>query len=332
MRKLLALLTGTVLSTQAWALDACRVSSIDPQDRICTYSPEQRYLVTGLVGFPVNLRFGDTERVKRAEFAYTGTDKDGNPTQSWRGPPTKAEKGEAPALTADRFKTSLPIWPFAEGRSALLVVTQMPDGSERSYQFALISRKAGDCAKGNDQPGCMQDVATTSSLSFEYPADVAAAAAKAAAEEKAAGIAAWQAKQKTADEQAAVARLKTDVFYGERNWAYQIKAEKKWAALAPDQVSDNGWLTVMRWPENVEIPSVTVIDPVTGQERTANSSKQGRLVIIPTTAQRLRLRIGNDAVADVINLHWSAERPNPDTGTTSPEVVRTVVMSDGKPQ
>jgi hypothetical protein len=56
------------------------------------------------------------------------------------------------------------------------------------------------------------------------------------------------------------------------------------------------------------------------------------LVIIPTTAQRLRLRIGNDAVADVINLHWSAERPNPDTGTTSPEVVRTVVMSDGKPQ
>jgi type IV secretory pathway VirB9-like protein len=174
----------------------------------------------------------------------------------------------------------------------------------------------------------MEDISTTSSLSFEYPADVAAAAAKAAAEKKAAAVAAWQARQQTEKEQAAVARLKQDVFYGgDRNWAYRWHAAPKWHALQPDQVSDNGWLTVMRWPENVEIPAITVVDPVTQQERTVNGSKTGALGHHPHHGADVQAA---HRVAEVINTRWSAERPNPDTGTTSPDLVRTVVMNDGK--
>ena len=35
---------------------------------------------------------------------------------------------------------------------------------------------------------------------------------------------------------------------------------------------------------------------------------------------------------DIHNLSWSPNRPNPETGTTSPDVVRVVQYKDGKPQ
>ena len=340
MNRLCPLLLSSILTTQAHALDLCKPSADDSQTRICAYSPHQRYAVNGLVGFPVNLRFGDDEHIKRTEFAFTGVDQDGKPTQSWRGP---SERAGGQGVEADRFKTNLPIWPFQEGRSALLVVTQMPDGVERPYQFELTARRPGDCAKGpqiadlngsqitNDAPGCDGDTATTAALSFVYPADVDAAAVKATAEKKQAEAAERQAKRDNAREQQAIRRLRTDAFYGPRNWAYQAKADPKWAVLAPSEVSDNGWLTEMRWPGNVQLPSVTLIDPVTGDERIAPLSQQGHTRIIGTTSEWFRLRLGKDAVMDIHNLRWSPNRNDPDTGTTSPDVTRTVKYRDGKP-
>ena len=316
MRKAMPLLLlGTMLSTHALALDVCKVSGEDPQVRICTYSPFQRYAVNGVVGYPVNLSFGETEHIKRTEFAYTGLDDKGKPSETWRGPAKKADDGSA--LPVDRFKTNLPIWPFQAGHSALVVVTQLPDGGERVYQFDL---NAVPDPVGN----------TTSALSFSYPTDVRAAASKAAAEKQQAAVAVWRKQQADKREAEAIARLKTDVFYGQRNWAYQAKADPRFKFLQPKEISDNGWLTEMQWPANVQLPAISILDPVTGDERTAPVSQQDSMQIIATTAEWFRLRLGKEAVMDVHNLAWKAERPDAGTGTTSSDVVRAVTYKDGK--
>lgn len=329
MKLFYTLLMGTALSTPAWALDVCKVSDQDPQVRICVYSPQQRYVITGVVGFPVNLEFAETERIKRTEFAYNGVDKDGKPTQTWRGPAEKKPDDPTP-LTKDRFKTNLPVWPFYQGHSALVVVTQTEDGTERPYHFDLTAHKAGDCSVSENDPGCVGDTRTTSAISFTYPADQAAQASKEAKAKKEAAIAAWQSRQTAKKEADGIARLKTDVFYGGRNWSYQAKAEKKYSYLAPSQVSDNGWLTEFQWDENIQMPSITIIDPATGDERIAPVSQQGRMVIVNTTSEWFRLRLGKDAVMDIHNLKWSPSRPDPGTGTTSPDVFRSVTYRDGK--
>jgi type IV secretory pathway VirB9-like protein len=323
----ISLLLGATLSSPALALDSCKVSPEDVQARICVYDPSQRYVAVGAVGFPVNLVFGANEHIKRYDFAYTGADEKGNPVETWRGPAThgKDDKQQQQPIEKDRFISNLPITPYFEGTSSLVVITTMPDGSERPYHFVLIARKAGDCAASKDAPGCIADTVTTSQLSFDYPADRAAEAAKAAAEKRQAAIAAWQQQQANKKEQTAIARLRTDVFYGPRNKDYTNKAETKYRYLAPSEVSDNGWLTEFQWPGNIQPPAITIVDPATGEERPADAVKQGPMYVVNTTAPRFRLHSGKDAVMDIINNRWRPERPDPGTGTTSPDVVRTVI-------
>jgi type IV secretory pathway VirB9-like protein len=329
MKRIYLLLVGTMLSTPAFALDACKPSQQDPQVRVCAYNPLQRYVVTGVVGYPVNLQFGDAEHIKRTDFAYTGQDKSGAPSETWRGPKVKKADDVTPIAT-DRFKTNLPIWPFQEGHSALLVVTQTPDGAERLYQFDLTARKPGDCTTSEAEPGCPEDTKTTAALSFTYPAEKAAEVVKVSAEKKQAALMAWKTEQAVKKEAEAIARLKQDIFYGQRNWNYQAKADVKYKFLAPSEVSDNGWLTEFQWPENVQQPTITIVDTVTGDERSVFPQAQGRMQIVNTTAEWFRLRLGKEAVMDIHNRAWSANRPDPNTGTTSSDVLREVVYKDGK--
>lgn len=307
------LLLASLLSSSAYALDYCEISKDDPQMRNCVYSPAQRYVVNSPVGYPVNLKFGDEERIKRTEFAFTGQDKDGRPSPTWRGP---AVKSEGASLPENKFRNNLPIWAFQEGHSALLVITSVND-TERSYTFDLT-------ATVDTMPN------TTSSLTFTYPVQVAEAAKRAADEKKQAAAATWREQRAKATEADAVARLKVDVLYGVRNWAYQVKADQKYKFLQPREVSDNGWLTEFQWPGNVQPPTITILDPATGDERITAVSQIGDMYVVPTTAEWFRLRLGHDAVMDVHNLHWSPERPDPKSGTTSPDVIRTVVFQDKK--
>ena len=327
MKRILALIACTILSSHAFALDACKSTSDDKQVRICAYSPNQRYVLNGLVGYPVDIKFGDSEHIKRMELAFTGVAKDGTPAQTWRGPDTKGKDGNA--LPPEKYKNNLPIWAFQEGPSAMLVVTALESGGERSYQFALNARKAAtDCVATAAGPGCPDDDITTTTLTFSYPEDEAAAAAQAAEAKKQAAVAAWQARQVKTKEDVAIARLKTDAFYGVRNWKYQAKSDPTFKQLAPSEVSDNGWLTEMQWPANVQMPTITILDPASGEERVAPVSQQGRMMIISTTAEWFRLRLGPKAVMDIHNLAWSPERPDPRTGTTSLDVVRQVIFQD----
>jgi type IV secretory pathway VirB9-like protein len=310
------LLLASLLSSPAYALDYCQVSAEDTQTRLCAYNPMQRYVVRSRVGFPVNLTFGDGERLKRYEFAYTGIvpTADGKSSRSastWVGP----ERGQPDKkMDKDLYLTNMPIWPSQEGHSALIVVTQTEDGRERTYQFDLTGIPA-------NQP----DVNATTALRFTYKTEEDAAAAKAAKAKKEEAVAAWRAAQAKKSETAAIDRLRTEVFYGQRNWAYSAQADTKYAYLAPDEVSDNGWLTAFRWPGNVQPPTISIIDPATGEERTVVPSQQGDLFIVPTTAKQFRLRLGHEgAVMELTNWGWSSTRPDPHTGTTSPDVIRTV--------
>lgn len=308
------LLIGTLLSTQAHALDRCIPSAEDPQVRVCEYSPLQRYAVSGIVGFPVNLQVSPDERIKRFELAYTGQAKDGTPAPTWRGP---APKGDG-ALPAERFQNNLPLWPFQAGHSGLVLITALPDHTERSYQFDLVAAPAGT----------EEDRLTTAALVFKYSTDADIAAKKAATEKKQQAVTAWLERQAKVKEAQGIARLKTDVFYGVRNWQYQAKAETRYKALSPSEVSDNGWLTEFQWPGNIQAPTISILDPATGDERAAAVTQQGDMFIVNTTAEWWRLRLGHDAVMDVHNLGWNPDRPDPKTGTTSPDVIRTVMYRD----
>ena len=329
MRYLYQLMVGsTLLSAPAAALDQCRQSDTDEQIRICVYRPLQRYAVNALDGFPVNLQFGPEERIKRFEPGYTGVDEKGNPAQTWRGPAGKP--GEQ--VPVDKFINNLPIWAFAEGRSSLVVVTTT-QGAERSYLFDLNARKAAtDCAVETAR-GCAADPQITSALSFIYPVEVAAAAAKETAAQRQASVAAYQAKQAKAKEAVAIARLKTDALYGTLNKSYQAKADPEYKMLAPSKVWDNGFLTAFVWPHNVQVPSIAMIDPVTGKPRVAPTSpsnlasQDGQIVIVNGTSEWFRLFLGKDPVMDIHNLAWSPNRPDPGTGTTTPDVIRTVIQA-----
>lgn len=306
------LLLATILSAgpyvSVFALDRCTPSVDDAQIRVCAYNPLQRYAVNAPTGFPVNLTFGDSERIKRYDFAYTGVAKDNVPSKTWVGP--EKGNGDKP-MTSDRYLTNLPIWPLQEGHSALIVVTQILSGSERTYQFDLT-------ASTEPNPN------TTSGLRFTYKADQDVATEKVTADKRLAAMVAWREQKAKKAEAEAIARLKTDPLYGVRNWAYRAKADPQYKMLAPSEVSDNGWLTEFQWPGNVQPPTISIIDPATGEERIIVPSQHGDMFIVNTTAATFRLRLGHDAVMDIHNLHWSPERPDPKTGTTSPDVIRTV--------
>jgi type IV secretory pathway VirB9-like protein len=331
MRRLLLLIACTALSTPTFALDKCRPSDTDEQIRVCVYRPMQRYAVNAIVGLPVNLQFGPDERIKRAEPGFTGQDKDGNPTQTWRSGGGTSQPGQP--VPIDRFKNNLPIWGFAEGRSSLVVVTTTADGSERSYLFDLDAHKLPTDCPADSSPGCNADPNITAALSFTYPVDVAAAVKQQSAADHQAAVAAWMAKQAKAKEDTAVARLKTDALYGNLNKAYAAKADPQFKMLQPSKVWDNGWLTTFVWPHNVQVPSITMIDPTTGEERVAPTSpsalasQDGQIITVNGTSQWFRLRLGKQAVMDIHNENWSPNRPDSGTGTTSPDAIRTVIQA-----
>ncbi len=207
------------------------------------------------------------------------------------------------------FKPSAPL-----ALQPVIVLTQRVDGSLRRYVFE-IETVAAPLATGGDAP-------VFYSVQFTYPADVAAvAAARAAAEarrvEQLNAQALAQANQRAAE--ALLDAARTDPFAGPRNYKYLGQGDK---SLVPLAVWDNGYSTVLQFEGNARIPAVFVIDP-DGKEATASYSVSGSTVQIGQTAREFRLRDG-DTVLNIFNLGFDAVGGNPGTGTTSPDVTRTV--------
>lgn len=286
---LAALIALCATTTPVLALDSPPPGKLDPHIRAVAYSPYDRTLIVGVIGRSTTITFSPTERIKRVTF--------GSEDPPWEGPdPSKV--GSAP------LENNLPLWPLKTGRSNMQVITLLPNGDERLYQFALVVQ---DAPTGDDD-----DPAATYGLIFSYPGDAHLAAVQAA-----------RTRQADAQQKVAAERLSTDYWYGARNWHYVAQGKDR--GIAPLEVSDNGELTAFRFPGNTEVPAIYVVDS-TGAERIAPFVMQGDVMVVQTTAAHFRLRLG-EQVLEVYNRDYDPVGQNPGTGTTSPDVVRRVVSS-----
>ena len=204
------------------------------------------------------------------------------------------------------------------------VVTKRADGSIRSYQFELIAR--AQPANGSVQVASLDGTVplpaavTPFVIQLIYPGDARDAA-----------IAARQKALLGADEKLAESRLAVDYFYGPRNWRYTAQGS---SSIEPTEVSDNGRLTAMRFPGNSTIPTIYAVspgskppkfcgDPSGGTETITPYTMRADVAVISTTAYEFHLHYGNE-VTNIHNCAFDRVGMNPQTGTTSPEVVRTI--------
>lgn len=204
------------------------------------------------------------------------------------------------------------------------VVTTLPDGSTRSYPFELIARPT--FAASNAQVASLDGsvlasaAVTPFTVQITYPDDAREAA-----------LAARRKAALGADEKLAENRLDVDYFYGPRNWHYLAQGS---TAIEPTEVSDNGRLTAMRFPGNSTMPVIYAVtpgseppkkcgDPSKGAETIVQYTMHADVAVVATTAYEFHLHYG-DQVLNVYNCAFDRVGVNPGTGTTSPEIVRTI--------
>jgi type IV secretion system protein VirB9 len=275
---LIALTIATSLTGPAWALDTPQAGRVDQNVRREAYNPENRTRLIGEMKRSTTITFAPTEKILRVAF--------GDET-SWDGPDSKAPT-----------RNNLTLWPVKPGTTNMQVTTLLPDGSERLYQFALVTRS--EPADGSDDPDA------TFGLIFTYPTDVQVASAAVA-------------KKAAEDNEARTSRnrLEADVFYGMRNWRYTAKGDR---GIAPTEVSDNGRLTAFRFPGNTKIPAIYIVGP-DSTEQIAPFVMKDDLVVVQDTAREFHVRQGT-SVLYIYNRAFDPVGPDPRTGTTSTDVIR----------
>jgi len=205
---------------------------------------------------------------------------------------------------------------FFKSRTALalqpvIVLTTNAQGRLRRYVFEVTTV---DAPLNDNAPGIYY------SVQFTYPADVAAqkrAAALQWAKKHSADEAARQAQHQLQEAHFRMEEESRDPFYGPRNWRYIARGDR---SILPLEVWDNGFSTVFRFPGNVRVPSIFVINP-DGKEATANYSVKGNLVQVDAVARQWRLRDGQTVLC-VFNEAFNSVGNNPGTGTVSPDVRR----------
>ena len=188
-----------------------------------------------------------------------------------------------------------------------LIVTTRTAGGLRSYTFELVARRGTIGPRAAD---------TYFQVRFRYPADEAAAARQAVRQAA--------AQQLKAAEQAAVkSALDVGVLEGKRNLAYTLQGATE---LQPSEVSDNGVSTVMRFPNQRELPTVYRVLP-DGSEAIVPFDVRDDFIVIHALAKEFRLRRGRLVLA-VYNENPSFYGQDYKTDTASPIVQRTTKGED----
>ncbi len=306
MRSSLIALLCTV-ALPAFALSTPEPSQKDAHVRTQAYDPQNRTLLVLQQGMVTNITFDTMEMIKRIVFG----DED--------GPVTSLKKDDG---NQNPLINNLPLFGKVVGRTDMVVITHSADGMERPYLFAIqvvpAPRDGSEAAEA------------TFSLSFTYPIQQKQAAQQVAA-------VSWKEKQAAKMQAVAESRLNTDVFYGQQNWAYM--AMSNFRTIAPIEAHDNGRLTVLRYPGNMDHPAIfKVLDGAQAPSAVCNHGKPTKdelnapeqmvstvvmddMIVVQQTAPHFRLRAG-DQVADVWNCKWDPIGAEP-----SPEVYRKVVTS-----
>src|SRR5665213_751248 len=286
-----ALLCASVLSSPAWAEQDPVSGQEDARMRYLAYDPDQVVHLSTAVGATLVVGFGAKETIT----AVAVTD-----SKDLKAMP----KG---SFLFFKSQEALPLQP-------VIVLTSTEGGGMRRYVFEITTVPATNL--GVNAPGVYY------SVQFTYPADDAERQRTLAAAQAARDLAVSQARK--AQYQLRLAHKKmeqeaTDPFSGDRNWHYVAQGDR---SLLPLEVFDNGYSTVFRFPGNVRIPSVFVINP-DGKEATPNYSVKGDLVQVDSVARSWRLRDGQTVLA-VWNQAFDPVGKNQETQTTSPNVKRVV--------
>jgi type IV secretion system protein VirB9 len=290
MKKILfiALCIG-ILAAPAFAEEDPVAGPYDSRMRTIAYNPAQVFHLSTAVGATLVVSFAPDETV--TQVAVTDS-------KDLKASPAKS-------FLFFKSQTALPLQP-------VIVLTTNTHGALRCYVFEVTTVDAK--LLENQAPGVYY------SVQFTYPADVAArrqAAALVAARKEAADEAA-----KAAALQLQIAHDKMeseahDPFSGQRNWRYAAQGDH---SILPLEVWDNGFSTMFRFPGNVRIPSIFVINP-DGKEATADYAVKGNLVQVDAVAPQWRLRDGQTVLC-VFNKAFNPVGNNPGSGTTSPDVQR----------
>jgi type IV secretion system protein VirB9 len=286
-----ALLCACVLSSPAWAEQDPLPGQEDARMRYLAYNPGEVVHLSTAVGATLVVGFGAKESVT----AVAVTD-----SKDLKAMP----KG---SFLFFKSQDALPLQP-------VIVLTSTEGGGMRRYVFEITTVPAASLAV--DAPGIYY------SVQFTYPADEAERQRALAAAQAARDLAASQARKARYELQLAHQKMEErarDPFSGDRNWHYIAQGDR---TLLPLEVFDNGYSTVFRFPGNVRIPSVFVINP-DGKEATPNYAVKGDLVQIDSVARGWQLRDGQTVLA-VWNQAFDPVGKNPETQTTSPNVQRVV--------
>jgi type IV secretion system protein VirB9 len=316
MMRAVLLATCMMLTTPALALDLPEPGRLDQNTRIVDYVPGQRWKVVGDLHRITNFTFGENERIARVAFGEDGL---------WSGPKPDAVK-DSP------LRNSIPLQPVSTKPTNMVVYTWLPDGRERIYPFDLSA---------NDDPMGAPDPAATYGLIFTY-----SAMDRKERNKEAASIQREQAAVR--DENVAKARQDVSVFYskdGKTNWQYALLGDRQKGdfSIGPTEISDNTQSTRFRFPGNAPIPAIFKIGP-DGNPQTVNPLTIDDLRVVYDRARVFLMRQGG-RVLGVLNCDGLTKSActsgasdlvafsaipfpnagfNPGTGTTSPDVIRTI--------
>lgn len=183
------------------------------------------------------------------------------------------------------------------GGTNLIVVTDYA-GQKRNYTFALSAVANSRVAQ------------TYFKVRVRYPEQEAAALREAAARRQLAQVLAQQ-------NGAIKAALDLGVLEGTRNLNYTVQGA---SAIQPSEVTDNGQFTVLRFPNQREIPAIFTVNP-DGSEATASFDVRDEFVVIHGVFRELRLRRGK-VVLCIYNDNPSFYGRDPKTDTASEVVGR----------
>jgi len=179
----------------------------------------------------------------------------------------------------------------------LIVVTEYA-GLKRNYTFALSAVANSRAAE------------TYFKVRVRYPEQEAAALREATARRQLAQVLAQQ-------NGAIKAALDLGVLEGTRNLNYTVKGA---SAIQPSEVTDNGQFTVLRFPNQREIPAIFTVNP-DGSEATASFDVRDEFVVVHGVFRELRLRRGK-VVLCIYNDNPNFYGRDPKTDTASEVVDR----------
>jgi type IV secretion system protein VirB9 len=183
------------------------------------------------------------------------------------------------------------------GGTNLIVVTEYA-GQKRNYTSALSAVANSRAAE------------TYFKVRVRYPEQEAAALREATARRQLAQVLAQQ-------NGAIKAALDLGVLEGTRNLNYTVKGA---SAIQPSEVTDNGQFTVLRFPNQREIPAIFTVNP-DGSEATASFDVRDEFVVVHGVFRELRLRRGK-VVLCIYNDNPSFYGRDPKTDTASEVVGR----------